>query len=226
MIRQAQTYLVSAMSGATLIAVAIAVFVLLVSAQVFRDWPIAALGDSGTGAAAVSDGHAAQGAADTTTTAPSAAAAAGSATGARGGGSKAGPNNNRAATDLVSAQGATGAPAGGGGSESGGGDQSGTSAPASGGNASSPSGQPSSSGSGGNGGGSSATSSPSGKATETVNSTVNKVDETALGGTLDNAGVTKVTEGVVNGVVGPESPVGKVVDETVGAVGDLLPPNH
>ena len=44
MIRQARTYLVGAMSGATLIAIAIAVFVLLVSAQVFRDWPIAALG--------------------------------------------------------------------------------------------------------------------------------------------------------------------------------------
>ena len=51
MIRQAHTYLVSAMSGATLIAIAIAVFVVLVSAQVFRDWPIAALGDSGDSAA-------------------------------------------------------------------------------------------------------------------------------------------------------------------------------
>src|SRR4051812_47545844 len=47
MIRQAHTYLVSAMSGATLIAIAIAAFVVLVSAQVFRDWPIAALGEGG-----------------------------------------------------------------------------------------------------------------------------------------------------------------------------------
>src|SRR5260221_9670426 len=57
MIRQAHTYLVSAMSGATLIAIAIAVFVVLVSAQVFRDWPIAALGAGGDGTAAVSDAH-------------------------------------------------------------------------------------------------------------------------------------------------------------------------
>ena len=45
---------------------------------------------------------------------------------------------------------------------------------------------------------------------------------TALGGTLHESGVTPVTEGVVDGVTGPESPVGKVVDETVGAVGGLL----
>src|SRR5215218_8274203 len=56
MIRQAHTYLVSAMSGATLIAIAIAVFVLLVSAQVFTDWPLRALGN-GDGPAAVSDGQ-------------------------------------------------------------------------------------------------------------------------------------------------------------------------
>src|SRR5262249_28307037 len=43
MIRQARTYFVGAMSGASLIAVAIAVFVLLVSTQVFGDWPVAGL---------------------------------------------------------------------------------------------------------------------------------------------------------------------------------------
>src|SRR3954471_11587427 len=43
MIRQARTYLVGAMSGASLIAVAIAVFVVLVSTQVFGDFPIAGL---------------------------------------------------------------------------------------------------------------------------------------------------------------------------------------
>ena len=53
MIRQAHTYLVSAMSGATLIAIAIAAFVVLVSAQVFSDWPIAAFG--GDDRAAVSE---------------------------------------------------------------------------------------------------------------------------------------------------------------------------
>lgn len=46
MIRQARAYLFSAMSGAALIAISIAVFVVLVSTQVFTDWPIAALGGS------------------------------------------------------------------------------------------------------------------------------------------------------------------------------------
>ena len=44
MVRQARTYFAGAVSGATLIAIAIAFFVVLVSAQVFHDWPIAALG--------------------------------------------------------------------------------------------------------------------------------------------------------------------------------------
>ncbi len=44
------------------------------------------------------------------------------------------------------------------------------------------------------------------------------MDETVTGGALEETGVTQVTEEAVNGVVGPESPVGKVVDETVGAV--------
>jgi hypothetical protein len=54
-----------------------------------------------------------------------------------------------------------------------------------------------------------------------VNETVKGVDE-ATGGALGEAGVTKVTEEVANGVAGPESPVGKVVDETVGAVEGIL----
>ena len=59
MIRQAHTYLAGAMGGATLIAIAIAVFVVLVSAQVFRDWPLAALG--GDDGAAVSESRVAPG---------------------------------------------------------------------------------------------------------------------------------------------------------------------
>src|SRR4051794_24092378 len=55
MIRQAHTYLVGAVGGATLIALAIVAFALLVSAQVFKDWPIAALGSDDT--AAVSSGQ-------------------------------------------------------------------------------------------------------------------------------------------------------------------------
>ena len=87
-----------------------------------------------------------------------------------------------------------------------------------------------SSSSGGSGGGVAAAartrSSTHRPVTETVNDTVNQVDETALGGTLGKTGVTGVTEGVVNGAAGPESPVGKVVDETVGAVGGLLGGNR
>jgi hypothetical protein len=58
--------------------------------------------------------------------------------------------------------------------------------------------------------------------TEAVNNTVNQVDQGVTGGALEATGVTGVTEGVVNGVAGPESAVGKVVDETVDAVGGLL----
>ena len=64
---------------------------------------------------------------------------------------------------------------------------------------------------------------PPGTVTDTVNDTVTQVDETATRrGARSETGVTGVTEDVVNGVVGPESTVGKVVDETVGAVGGLL----
>src|ERR1700744_2136281 len=44
MVRQARTYFAGAVSGVTLIGLAIALFVALVSAQVFHEWPIAALG--------------------------------------------------------------------------------------------------------------------------------------------------------------------------------------
>ncbi|HYG95666.1 MAG TPA: hypothetical protein VD741_01035, partial [Solirubrobacterales bacterium] len=43
MIRQAKNYMVGALSGAGLIAAALVAFVLLVSAQVFEEWPLAGL---------------------------------------------------------------------------------------------------------------------------------------------------------------------------------------
>src|ERR1700743_902356 len=46
MIRQAHTYLVGALSGVVVIAIAIGAFVVLVSAQVFHDLPIPALSSS------------------------------------------------------------------------------------------------------------------------------------------------------------------------------------
>jgi len=58
MIRQAHTYLVGALSGVVVIGIAIAAFVVLVSAQVFHDLPIPALSSSDQNAAAVSQGKA------------------------------------------------------------------------------------------------------------------------------------------------------------------------
>ncbi|HEV7562761.1 MAG TPA: hypothetical protein VGO24_04605 [Solirubrobacterales bacterium] len=231
MIRQAHTYLVGAMSGATLIAIAIVAFVLLVSAQVFRDWPIAALGDSGS--PHISDARTASPAAAAgTATAPAGAGAAksgssGSGASAKGAG-KAKPSV--AGGDLATSEDPTGpaeAPSGGeGGGPGDSGNQAGSNPPTSSpaGSAPGPSGQgssPSSPGGGSSSGGGTA-STPSAKVTETVNNTVNQVDETVAGGSLGKTGVTEAAQGVVNGVAGPESPVGKVVDETVKTVGGLL----
>jgi hypothetical protein len=256
MIRQAHTYLVGAMSGATLIAIAIAVFVVLVSAQVFRDWPLAALGKGGDETAAVSEARPA--AAPSVSRATGSNAPVGAATGtaggnaARAGGGSADDagslNQNGGVDTSTRAPGQTGSVAAGG--DGGGDNDQGSSpgAPAStpsptssnpssgSGSASSGGGSGGSSGGGngggatsagsGGGGGDASTPTPSAQVTETVNNTVTKVDETALGGTLGNSGVTEVTESVVNGVAGPESAVGKVVDETVGAVGGLLHGKH
>ena len=245
MIRQAHTYLVGAVGAATLIAIAIAVFVLLVSAQVFRDWPIAALGDSGDDSAAVSAGRPAPG--------PALGGVAGSVAGeravaARGatarparsdvdGGSKSvagsdgvvvSSGSQEAAAPVGSTGGGDGEGGGGGspqavpgapGPAAAGGGGSSSSSGGSGGGAGSSGGSAESGGGGGGGGSAPPTA---GQVTETVNNTVTQVDEAALGGTLNNTGVTAVTEGAVNGVAGPESTVGKVVDEAVGAVGGLL----
>lgn len=220
MIRQAHTYLVGAMGGTTLIVVAIAVFVLLVSAQVFRDWPIAALGGGDGGSAEVSDGrpaagataarHAARGPRDT----PRARARS---SGRRDGG-------GALATSGVGA-GAGGTETGGSGAAGGG---------SGGGSAQIPSesapGGSGASGSGGGGGGGDGstgnTSSPSQQVSGTVKDTVNQVDETVSGGTVGDSGVTQVTDGVVDSVAGPESTVGKAVDETAATVGDVLQPGH
>ena len=233
MVRQAHTYLVGAMGGATLIAIAVVLFVVLVSAQVFKDWPIAALG-SGSDASAVSAAHATRG---PRAAAPASGSAVRSGPGASGNhharhagsdGSVA-PNNDLASAGGDSTGTSTEGPAGSGGSGGGGGSEAPGSNPSPG--ASNPA-TGTSSGGGGSGGnrGSGSTSNPVTstveKVTETVNGTVTKVDETALGGALGSSSVTEVTEGVVNGTVGPESAVGHVVEETAGAVGGLLHGDH
>jgi hypothetical protein len=65
--------------------------------------------------------------------------------------------------------------------------------------------------------------------TNTVDNTASSLDQ-ATNGTLGDTGVTKATEGVVDGVAGPESPVGETVDKTVEkvkeTVGSLLDHDH
>jgi hypothetical protein len=240
MIRQARTYFVGAMSGASLIAVAIAVFVLLVSTQVFGDWPVAEL--LGGDRPSISDAKPAATASGDDTRAGRAAS-----TTAASGGAKAAPAGGDAAKngDTSAGGGATGIAGGEGGGQSGSGGGevpgsgggeggSGGSAPtpspgdsgSSGGSGGSPtsteSGTSSGGGTGGGGGPSpSPTTSPTTQVTGTVNETVHQVDETVTGGALEKTGVTGVTEEVVNGVAGPESVVGKTVDETTKTVEGL-----
>jgi hypothetical protein len=229
MVRQAHTYLVGAVSGATLIAVAIAAFVLLVSAQVFGDWPIAGLGGAKETAVHESQpvggsGAGADTAAAATANATTAAAGANAKAGGNQGGAGSGAADDFRGGSGTESQAASDVVGGGGQGGSGGAPSNpGTTNPGS--NPSSPSTGSSGGSSGGSGsGGSSTASSPSQSVTDTVNDTVNSVDQTATGGALEATGVTTVTEGVVNGVAGPESVVGKTVDGVAGTVGGLLNP--
>jgi hypothetical protein len=234
MVRQARKYLMGALSGASLIAIAIVVFVALVTTQVFTDWPIAALGKGDNGS--VSDSRAVEAGSTAATGAESSGGTGGGAngtgtTGGGGGGGKTSQKQGGGGGGQLGGAGGGGEGAGtgeGGGSTPeaapGGGGSGGGSIPAGGEGASGSSGSTSGgSGSGSGGGGETTTAStPSGKVTSTVNETVHQVDETVTGGTLEQTGVTQTTEEVVNGVAGPESTVGKVVDETVGTLEGTL----
>jgi len=280
MVRQARRYLVGAVSSVTVVSIAIVLFVVLVSAQVFTDWPIAALDGGGEKSAVsaasevsaeVESAPSAAAQPKTVNPATSRTATAGDLTAAgddrAGGGDTriAAPQDNtsvgstappvtesepvRSASDGGSTGSSPRSPSD---SDSGSGSAPAPSqsAPASSGGGSTPASNSNSGisdGSKGSGGGASggATESegskPPGKVveevvdpvtggggsttakvTETVNSTVDTVDETLTGGALKEAGVTGLTEEVVEGVVGPESVVGKTVDETLNAVGGLL----
>ena len=215
MVRQAHTYMVSAVSGATLIAIAIVAFVLLVSAQVFESWPIPALGDGGR-EAHISDARATPGGAAASTGSGAAPASQPVDASGKPDGGQRPPRGGSPQAGGIPEVTPTGGPGQGGPGEGG-----------SGGPASSPAqAAPSSSGSsspagGGSGGGSSA-SSTSAKLTETVSKTVDGVDQAALGGTLGESGVTEAAESVVGDVAGPESAVGHAVDETANTLGGLL----
>ena len=88
MIKQAHSYLVGALSGVTLIGIAIAVFVVLVSAQVFHEIPIVNVASTDHKADAVSRGRAltAGGGATTATTGGATKKSAHSRAGSRNGG--------------------------------------------------------------------------------------------------------------------------------------------
>lgn len=225
MIRQAHTYLAGAVSGTALIGAAVVAFVLLVSVQALRDWPLAGFGGSGD-SAAVSSGQPAGGEGAAAAGGATGGAVAAAGTASRQAQSQQGGNPVERVGDGGTSTGAGAPPAaesptaevpgptpGSAGSPS-----PSTSAPASGsGNGGGGAGPGTSSAGGGAGGG----SSTSGAATGTVNDTVAGVDK-VVGGALSETGVTQVTEEVVNGVAGPSSPVGKTVDKVVEAVGGLL----
>jgi DNA polymerase-3 subunit gamma/tau len=219
MIRQTHTYLAGALSGTALIVAAVVAFVLLVSLQALRDWPLAGIGGAGDNVGVSAGRPAAAGIAP--------GAHAGTATAARHGApavSHGGGRNRAGATEgqrghvavgtspSSSAEAPGSSPAAGGGSPG--------SSPATGSNPGAGSGS-------GNGGGSGpqASGGPGTSTSGAVNGAVSGVDQ-ATGGALGETGVTKVTEGAVKGVAGPESPVGKTVDKAGEAVGGLLPGNR
>jgi hypothetical protein len=230
MIRQAHTYLAGAVSGSALVGAAVVAFVLLVSLQALKDWPLAGIG--GGGESAVSSGQPAQ--AGTAARGAAAAgavagtAAPGGATGRSGQGADGGQiaAAQRGSEPTATTSPLTGSPA----SPAAGGGADGASAPsavsspgAGGGSDGGGSGSsPAKAGGGAPGGGGQSTS---GTVTGAVNDTVSGVDQT-LGGGLSETGVSKATEEAVNGVAGPESPIGETVDKTVEAVGGLVGGGH
>ena len=223
MIRQAQTYLVGAVSGTTLIAAAVVAFVALVSLQALRDWPLSGLAGGDSGAAAVSAGHPVKhgptfgvgaGKAATPDKAPAEISRRGkirqSSTGAIS------PSNG---SPQAKSPTATPQPQ----STGGGGSQSNPSGPSasSGGGSGGATKPPGSGGGGGEAGTPPSGPSPSEAVTGTVNETVHGVDE-ATGGALGETGVTEVVEGVVEKAAGPESIVGQTVGKTVEGVQETV----
>ena len=236
MIRQAHTYLAGAVSSTALVAAAVVAFVLLVSFQALRDWPLAGISIGGDDSAVTGPSNPGAG----STTSPAQAGGAGAVAGPvatkgsarNGNGRSAAKQDNQvavdasptAATGSPTAEAPSPSPAGQGGGAPSGSSPTGSasSSPASGGGGGGGGGGSSpatGSGSGGSAGGSSQPT--SGALTETVNKTVSGVDE-ATGGVVGSTGVTEVTENVVNEVAGPESTVGHTVDEVVKTVGGLL----
>jgi hypothetical protein len=219
-VRQAHTYLAGAVSGTALVGAAVAAFVLLVSLQALRDWPLAGIGFGDSGGSVEQSTHARGAAAGRTAHGGGAAreAGVGRTAGAGGRGNTAhggAPGLGRSPSSAAETPGGPGtAPAGttptgtaGAGSAPGGGSGSGSGSGSGGGET------------GGSGG------SVSGTVTGTANETVSGVDQ-ATGGALGEAGVTEATKEAVNGLAGPESTVGKTIDGTAEAAGGVPGTGH
>ena len=228
MVRQAHTYLAGAVSGTALIAAAVVAFVMLVSLQALKDWPLAGIGGDDD-SSAVSTGR------------------------RRRGGS--GPRRRRGRRRRVAGRRRRERqrcpPGGRAGRQPPAGRWRGTPAlgirrPRPAHHAAKPPRQPdpwrrlsrahrpqpaSTARAGGSGGGGGAGGRCSGAAgaggsgggalrhrplarSPAPSTTPSPASTKTLGGALGETGVTKVTEEVVNGVAGPESPVGETVDET------------
>jgi len=210
-VRQARIYLAGGISGTALIAVAVVAFVVLVSLQTLRDWPLNGIGDDRSGAvqdsAAVATGVGARGptTAGASVTSSTAGGEAPRSRGQAGDGAVTVGGAGEAAGSPAAVRPAARAPSSNPATGLGGSSRSGDSAPSGGstprdGEGSSPS--------------------LSQAAAGTVNETIAGVDS-ATGGALGNAGVTETTEEVVNGAAGPKSAVGRTVDRTTQAVGGL-----
>jgi hypothetical protein len=216
-IRQARIYLAGAVSGTALIAAAVVAFVVLVSLQSLRDWPLAGLGGGGKEAAesgSVAPGQpAAEGGAPVAGTPAAGTGSSVETIGNRG------QSGDRTAGNAPGSSGSVRPAAGAPGSNPAA--ERGDSAQRGNGNGSASRGNGSANPPGGGNGGGDSSSSASETATGAVNDTVSGVDS-ATGGMLGEAGVTKVTEDVVNGLAGPESTVGKTVDRSAEAVNGLL----
>lgn len=245
MVRQSRNYLAGAISGTALIGMAMVAFVLLVSLGALRDWPLAGLPEIGGGDDVTESS--AQGADGADSGASPADTAAAGAVDGRPGASQvraqgvAGVGAGRdAPVPQSAADQVGGAPSNPTGSVPGGAGQapSSTAADPGGANTAIPSStakqpaqgggsQPAGSSGGGSsgaeagGGGGGSGSSTSEVVSGTVNNVVNGVDQ-ATGGALGATGVPQATEEVVNGLVGPESPVGETVDNVVETVKDTV----
>ncbi|MFT3865834.1 MAG: hypothetical protein QM729_16335 [Solirubrobacterales bacterium] len=241
MIRQARNYLVGAFSGVTLIGIAIGVFVLLVSAQVFHNFPLGQLSGQSDSQAVAPSKALKEGAGTTATTARgatatrSAKADAGTATTGRHHVAKKKDDTENAVVAAIGAE-PTAAGEESSTSESTGTGGSHTSSSSSGSKGSSSSGSSDTATASQSSGGDESTSGSesgssktptttaktiSGGVEETVDTTVGAVNE-ATGGSLEKSGVSTTVEEVVKTTVGPESTVGKTVDGAAEVVSGLL----